>query len=343
MSVRVLRPGLLTTVQDLGRPGYQRFGVVVGGAMDRLSLRVANLLVGNDEGAAALEITLLGPTLAFDEDAILALCGGEWSPRLDGCPLPMWRPICIQRGSVLTFGSPHSGCRAYLAIAGGFDVPQVMGSRSTYLRAGIGGYQGRALATDDILNVTSPKRERGPDALSQGQPRSSLALWSSEGNDTFYPVWSAGIRPRYSEHATIRVVRGREFDWFTAASREQCFSQEYTVTPQSDRMGYRLQGTPLQLVSPREMISEAVCCGTIQVPADGQPILLMADCATTGGYPRVAHVIAADLPLAAQLKPGDKMRFQEVSLAEARQLHLKQEANLAKLRVGLRFKQDSVS
>jgi antagonist of KipI len=317
MSIRVIRPGLLTTVQDLGRWGKQRYGVVVGGAMDPFALRMANLLVGNDEGAAALEMTLLGPTLRFEQDALIALCGGEFQAKRDDDTMPTWRPIFVKQETSLNFGSAVSGARGYLAVAGGINVPLVLGSRSTYLHGKFGGCEGRALQEGDLIPVVGP----------------TLAVSPS----SFH--WRVGsLIPAYDHSPTLRVILGSEFDWLTAGSQEQLFSAEFEVTPQSDRMGYRLSGPGLELSSLRELISEAVCPGTIQVPADGQPILLMADCATTGGYPKAACVASVELPLAAQLRPGSKLRFAAISLAEAQSLLRQREADIARLKVGLQFK-----
>ncbi|PWK15811.1 biotin-dependent carboxyltransferase family protein [Tumebacillus permanentifrigoris] len=312
MTLRVLRPGLLTTVQDLGRPGYQNQGVVVGGAVDRFALRVANLLVGNLEGAAALEITLHGPRLHVESDVYLAIGGADLSPALDGEPLPLWRPLLAPRGTVLDFGAPRRGCRAYLAIAGGgFDVPVVLGSRSAYLRAGIG----RALAKGDVIApLGTPPRTR---------LRTSAYL---------HPA----LLPAYSPHPLLRVLRGNQFETFTPESRERFFQTRYTVTPHSDRMGCRLMGgSSLELQHAEQMISEAVTSGTIQVPPAGGPILLLADRQTTGGYPKIGQVAAVDLPLAAQVPPGGTVRFQEISLEEALSLYVARERALLRLKLAL--------
>ena len=318
MSIRVLRPGLLTTVQDLGRWGKQRYGVVVGGAMDPFALRAANLLVGNQEGAAALEMTLLGPTLHLEDDAVVALCGGEFRPKYGDQTLPFWRPFFVEKGTTLNFGSAISGCRGYLAIAGGIDVPLLLGSRSTYLPGKFGGHKGRPLKEGDFLSMGE----------------TTLAV------SPIHCHWRIGgsVMPAYSENPTLRVTLGSEFDWLTPQSQEQLFSAEFEVTPQLDRMGYRLSGPPLELATPRELISEAVCPGVFQVPGDGQPILLMADCATTGGYPKAACVVGVDLPLAAQLRPGARLRFAAILLAEAQSLFRQRENDIQRLKVGLCFK-----
>lgn len=316
MSIRVLRPGLLTTVQDLGRWRKQRYGVVVGGAMDSFALRMANLLVGNHEDAAAIEMTLLGPTLQFEQDMLIAICGGEFHPTMGDHVLRPWRPHLIEQGAVLNFGSTVSGCRGYLAIAGGVDVPLVLGSHSTYLHGKFGGFEGRALKEGDRV-PTLPTLAISPESCN----------------------WRIGtLIPAYDDCPTLRVLVASEFDWLTPQSQDKLFSAEFEVTPQSDRMGYRLSGPRLELTSPRELISEAVCPGTIQVPADGQPILLMADCATTGGYPKAACVASVDVPLAAQLRPGAKLRFVAISLQEAQSLYRQRESDIARLRVGLTLK-----
>lgn len=331
MNIRVIRPGMLTTVQDLGRWGKQRYGVIVGGAMDSFALRVSNLLVGNSENKAALEMTLRGPTLNFDQDAMIAHCGGEFHPQISEQPVPQWRPVLMRKGSTLDCGSASTGCRGYLAVAGGIDVPLVLGSRSTYLRAGMGGHEGR------------PLKERDRLAIGHSTSAAALVLQRLRPGTSSAPIktcrWRIGdVGPIYSANPTLRVILGSEFDWLSPRSREGLFSAEFEVMPQSDRMGYRLAGPPLSLNPPRELISQAVCPGTIQVPADGQPILLMADCATTGGYPKAAHVASVDLPLAAQVRPGDKLHFACISLAEAEALYRQREETIAILKMAIELK-----
>lgn len=332
MSIRVIRSGLLTSVQDLGRYGLQKHGVIVSGAMDSFALRVANLLVGNGEGEGALEITMLGPTLLFEENSLISVCGGSLSPRIDGHPVPEWRPVYVKRGSVLQFGAPLSGCRAYLAVAGGFDVPVVMGSRSTYLRAGIGGFQGRALREGDVLPVRPP---------SEWAARRMNELAATAGSHSFAASgWgvSREILPAYGKNPVLRVVRGTQFDRFAPDSRERFFNSEFLVTPQSDRMGYRLAGPRLSLSKREELVSEAVSAGTVQVPSEGNPIVLLADRQTTGGYPKIAQVITVDLPVIAQVKPGEKIRFQEIPLDAAQELYVLREMELRLLKQGVAMK-----
>ncbi|MBO7746958.1 biotin-dependent carboxyltransferase [Paenibacillus sp. MWE-103] len=328
MSLAILKPGLLTTVQDLGRHGAQKYGVIVGGAMDAFALRVANLLVGNAEHDAGLEITMVGPEIYFSEAALIAVCGGDLAPELNGRELPAWRTVYAPEGSRLRFGPARLGCRAYLAVAGGLDVPERMGSRSTYLRAGIGGHEGRALRKGDRLPVGA--RSPGSLALAgliarEGQDEAAVSGWSV----------ASELRPAYAAQPTIRAVAGRELALFDDESRGRFFGEAFAVKTESDRMGYRLAGEALRLKEKREMISSAVTFGTVQVPPDGQPIVLMADRQTTGGYPKIAQAASVDLPLLAQTPLGGKVRFEEISLAEAQRQYLLREKGIRALRGGL--------
>jgi antagonist of KipI len=323
MGLSILSPGLLTTVQDLGRIGYQKEGIIVSGAMDTLALRVANLLVGNKEDMAGLEITLLGPKIQFEADHLIALTGADLAPTIDGQPVKMNRPIFVRAGGVLKFAPQGSGCRAYLAVAGSIDVPEVLGSFSTYLRAGIGGWQGRALKAGDILPCRQPTA-------------GSKELWQQLSVITPSKAWAqASWSPSpelYSSPQSepqIRAIQGPEYDLFSTVSQREFWQQEFTVTLASDRMGYRLRGAgaALVLTQPAEMLSSAVTFGTVQVPTDGNPIVLLADHQTTGGYPRIAQVITADFSQLAQVPPGGKFRLQEVSLVVAQRLYCQLELN----------------
>lgn len=329
MSISVLRAGLLTTVQDKGRFGYRKEGVIVGGAMDLFALRIANLLVGNEEGKAALEVTLMGPSILFETETLISICGGNLTPSVGGKELPLWRPVYIQAGQMLEFGACQSGARAYVAIAGGIEVPVVMQSRSTYLRAGLGGLEGRALKEGDKLyNGT----------LTERSAAYMEYMASNAGSQPFQAAdWYVGDRqfPAYAKNPVIRVLRGREFEWFTEESQETFFTAPFRVTSQSDRMGYRLKGTKLDLKAEKEVVSEAVTFGTIQVPAEGDPIILMADCQTVGGYPKIAQVVSMDLPVLAQVKPGTTVQFKEVSLQEAEDLYIWKEMEFGKMAKGI--------
>lgn len=307
--MKVVDPGLLTTVQDLGRVGFQNDGVSPGGAMDRFAMRAANLLVGNPHDAAGLEVTLKGPALEFEHDALIAICGARLSPSIAELELPNWQAICVRRGSVLRFGGRVWGCRAYLAIAGGIEVPEVLGSRSTYLGARIGGLEGRPLARGDHLPVG-----RGPEwvagimaEISRSSP-GSFALTGAGMSPDVYEVY--GERP-------VRFIKGPHFESLSRDDQLVFTSQTFEVTPRSDRMGYRLGGVTLQSARVADMVSTGVVTGTVQVPPGGEPIVLMAERQTTGGYPIVAVVATVDLPVVAQLRPGDPIRFVEASIEEA--------------------------
>jgi antagonist of KipI len=329
VTLRVVGAGLQTTVQDLGRRGHQHDGVPGGGAMDRSALRIGNALVGNDDGMAALEATLIGPAIVFDDMALIALTGGDLEPTIDGQPVPMWRAIHLADGATLRFGRPKLGCRAYLAVAGGIDVPLIFDSRSTYLRGQFGGHEGRALRSGDVLATQDPPAlaQHIADAVLDGKDGARAAVAS----------WGAGhsLRMRYSSEPVVRLISGAHADFLSAPSRTKLFSASFTISASSDRMGYRLEGVELPLRSPIELLSEGVAFGTVQLPPDGMPIVLMADRQTTGGYPRIGEVASVDLPLIAQLKPGDRLRFRPISVDEAQQLYLRYEQDLAQARVAI--------
>jgi antagonist of KipI len=294
--VIVVKSGWLTTVQDLGRYGYQQYGVPVSGAMDSFSTRVANRLVGNPDYAAVLELTLKGPELQFEQDTVIAITGADLSPTVNGSSIPMWESIVIPPNSRLSFGTPRSGARSYVAISGGIDVPLVLGSRSTHCASETGGLQGRPLKQGD--------------SLCAGQPVKSVKqLIGKRLPDQ--------LLPRYRSPATLRVVPGPQQDFFPDASLATLTSSPYAITPQSDRMGYRLTGPKVVRKRSAKFISDCTTMGALQVPQDGQPILLMADRQTTGGYPKIAVVITVDLPLAAQLAPGDTITFVPCTVAQA--------------------------
>ena len=301
MSVRVRRPGLLTTIQDLGRYGLQHIGIVPCGAMDPVAHCVANALVGNSDAAATLECTLVGPELEFEEDALVALYGASFQVKSPGFSIN--RPVLVKGGTVLALGSAWRGSRAYLAIAGGFAVPEVLGSRSTYLPAGFGGFEGRALKAGDCLDTVADMARLSAERFSRMQGR-----WTAP---------ELTVPPKGA--LTVRAMDGRHQAQFDEASRAAFFAHEWRISPTSNRMGYRLEGPPLKRTRSVENLSEPTCLGTVQVPNDGAPILLMADHQTTGGYPKIAEVASADMPLLAQLAPGARIRFTPCSIEEAQQ------------------------
>ena len=317
--LRIDKGGLQTTVQDLGRRGVLQYGVIASGVMDPYSYRAANILVGNRGDEAALEITLIGPCITFLSDCLIAITGADLSPSINDVPVGIWRPVYVKKGSRLAFGKNVSGCRAYLAVSGGIDVPEVMGSCSTYLRASIGGFKGRGLQKGDIIPIGRETRFKKPDARLMKDSSFAQASWRVSGNHI----------PVYSSEPIVRVTEGRQADWFNSSSLQAFYNQHFEVTANSDRMGYRLNGPHLKLDNPAEMLSEAVSFGSVQVPPDGQPIVLMADRQTVGGYPKIAQIATVDLPRVGQLKPGDTVRFRQVPLEEA-QSALIEERNLLK-------------
>ena len=308
--IEVLRPGLLTTVQDRGRVGYQKFGVPVSGAVDEIALRVGNILVGNPQGAAALEITALGPELRFLADAVVALTGAEVEADLDGRSVPWYQSFRIRAGQALDVRTCTRGLRAYLAVAGGIDVPVLLGSRSTCLVAGFGGFHGRGLAPSDVLRVGAPSA-----------PAANLSGREVPGE------W----RPRRESRATVRVVLGPQDDAFTEEGRRTFLESVYRVSPHADRMGCRLDGPAIAHRASADIISDWIPPGGVQIPGDGKPIVLLADRQTTGGYPKIATVIGPDIPLVAQSRPGDALRFRAVSVKEAQAIALEIEAALEDL------------
>jgi antagonist of KipI len=324
MSIVVASPGLLTSVQDLGRVGYQHLGVGPAGAMDPVSHRLANLLVGNPAGAAALEITLAGPTLLFERDALIALCGADLSPDIEGQPVRRWRPTLVRAGALLSFGAPAQGCRCCLAVAGGFQVQEVMRSRSTQLKAGFGGFKGRPLKGGDRLE-TGPCEDGLYPALRRRFDRSGQPSLSLD----WFPAWYREIE--FLRPARLRIIPGPQWPLLTADARRSLLEKSFQVAPNSDRMGLRLSGPRLALERPLEMISSGVAAGTLQLPPDGAPILLMADRQTTGGYPRLGELASVDLATAAQLRSLETVRFTTITLEKAQELLLQREARFRAL------------
>ena len=312
MSITVLNPGLLTTVQDQGRIGYQQFGVSVSGVMDPRSAAIANILVGNDEKEAVLECTMMGPHLQFNQANCIAITGGDLMPTLDGKPIPNYTAVKVEAGQVLKFTMPKTGCRAFIAFAGGLDIPEVMGSRSTYMKAKIGGVEGRKLAKDDVIGFRAPKAEL---------KNMNFRSMASE----FVP------RKEY----TVRVVLGPQDDYFTDAGIQTFLSEVYSVTAEFDRMGCRLEGAVIEHKDGGDIISDGIAFGAIQVPSSGQPIIMLGDRQTTGGYTKIANVISADFRILAQLKQGDKVRFEKVSVKAAQDALLTQRAALKTIRNAL--------
>lgn len=299
MGIRILKAGMLTTVQDLGRTGYQSQGFSVSGVMDVRSFKIANLLLDNPENEAVLEFTLMGPTLEFTSETIIAITGGDFKPQVNGKPIKMYTAVYMHRGDILTFGGAHTGTRGYIAFSSYLDIPVVMGSRSTNIKCGIGGFKGRKLIDEDYIGFRA-KRRYLPYYLSR-----SLDL------DEFD-----------QDQVTLRVVMGPQDQYFTAAGRKTFLNSEYTVTSEFDRMGCRLEGPFIAYKTTSDIISDGIAFGSVQVPSHGKPIILLSDRQTTGGYAKIATVISVDIPKLVQRKTDQKIRFQAVTVEEAQKLLL---------------------
>ena len=290
----VIKPGMLTTIQDQGRIGYRSYGMPVSGVMDHYAATMANILAGNHSDAAVLEMTMLGGTFRFERDSYVAVCGADMQAKLNGEPVRNWSGFPVISGSELVFQYAVSGCRGYLAVYGGLDVPEVLGSRSTYIRAAIGGLDGRALKTGDCLEILKTISCR-----SAARELPELYI------------------PEYISEISLRVIFGPQKDLFTSAGVQTLLNSSFTVSARNDRMGILLEGPKVEHVTGPDIISDALCAGAIQVPGDGQPIIMMADCQTTGGYAKIGFVISTDLSKIAQAKAGDSISFVECSDIEA--------------------------
>lgn len=308
--ITCIKPGLLTTVQDLGRRKYQIYGISASGAMDRLSIRLANILVGNPEHAAVIEAVIMGPELLFNQDGIIALTGANISPSINGRKVSMWKTLYVHDGDLLSFGRVENGCCTYIGVAGGVQVPDVMGSKSTFIRGQYGGLDGKALQRGDTIQIGDPPVKTG-----------KVSGRSIPCRDV----------PVYYGREEVRFIWGPHDYLFTDDAKEVFCSVTYTVSTQSDRMGYRLSGQALSHKKNAEILSDYIAPGAIQVPGNGQPIVLMADCQMSGGYTKIGMVIGVDLPVMAQKKPGDSFRFRPVSIEEAQEEWRKQKTWLAQL------------
>jgi antagonist of KipI len=305
MTIRVLRPGLLMTVQDLGRRGHQHVGLCPGGAMDPISLMLANALVGNEPGAAALEITVLGPDLEFKRETLIALVGAEFE-----ADIPLNRPVLVARNSPISISRAARGARGYLAAAGGIAVPEVLGSRSTYLPGAFGGLEGRVLKRGDVLPLAESAEQLSRERYEQlKNKRGASVRWS-------VPPFTVPDR----EPIVLHAIDGEHFADFDANMQRVFYDTVWRVTPDSNRMGYRLAGPPLARAKTDEILSGPTTLGSVQVPANGVPIALMADHQTTGGYPRIAEIASADVPRLAQIAPGGSLHFARCALDMAAEL-----------------------
>ncbi len=328
MNLIVTREGFQTTIQDLGRIGFRQFGVSSGGALDLHALRIANLLTGNAESAAGLEFTQGNIRLRFEDERILSWCGGDYEVCVASHLIPPGHSALVLSEDELSISGPRQGWRGWLAVSGGIAVPPVLGSRSTDLRANFGGLEGRALRDGDelLLGEQSDFARSLIDLLNERR----VSSWSSPAE------WSSTAKTK----SVLRVIRGCDWDHFNASTHHALTSETFAVSPDSDRMGVRFNGPELHRNDDVDLVSEAVAPGTVQVPPGGQPILLLGDCQTIGGYPKIAHVITVDLSIAAQLRPEETVQFQEISLPEAHRLLFEREQELERFRIGLSLRNE---
>ena len=306
MSITILKPGMMSSLQDLGRWGFQQFGVPIGGAMDKVSATLANTICGNDENEAVVEMTLHGASFMFNEAAYCAIVGGGCKAFVGDEELPFNRLLWIPAFSIIRTTASAQGCRSYLAVSGGFNVKKILGSASTYTPSRFGGLDGRNLATGDMLSFKREQVLQASSTLKMLPSGVGISHWHT-----------ADLVETTSNVVTLQAIRGPEFDLFNSSSEENIFRSEFTISSQSNRMGYRLEGKKLTLERKTEMISTAVTTGIVQVTHEGDPIILMADAQTIGGYPRIARICAADIPLLAQTRPGVKIQFKEISAEES--------------------------
>lgn len=297
MSIKITNPGMQTTLQDAGRWGYQNVGMTVAGAMDLFALRCANILVGNDQNEACLEVLMMGPTIEFDEDETIAVTGGNLSPMLNGQPINNWESIEVKKSDKLSFKGKKSGLRCYIAFSKTIDVPVIMGSKSTFLRGNLGGFEGRKLAKGDELKLGSKAQAKAGKKIDEK------------------------YIPTYKKEDTIRFVFGPQDDAFTDEAKETIQKNPYAITAESDRMGYRLDGEKITHKDSADIISDGIVFGSIQVPSHGSPIVMMGDRQTTGGYTKIGTVITPDLSILAQMDPGCKVQFKAISVEEAQKIY----------------------
>ena len=295
MVFEVKKPGMFTTVQDLGRPCYLRYGVPVSGAMDSFSLVAANSLVKNELGEACLETTLIGPELQASSETQIAITGGNAHPKINDRPVPMWETLEMHVGDVISFGRMESGCRSYLSVRGGINTAKVLGSRSTFTRGGFGGIDGRRLRSGDIIETVETMMLR----VKYSMPEK--------------------LRPLFNGHFQVQVVLGPQADMFAEKGLNTFLSSPYKITSEADRMGYRLDGPSIEHVGKADIVSDALLPGAIQVPKDGKPILIMKDAQTTGGYPKVAVAITPDISNLGQARTNDSVEFCKTTVREAQE------------------------
>jgi antagonist of KipI len=303
MSIRILKAGILDTVQDMGRAGVGKWGINPSGAMDWYAARVANMLVGNDPEEGAIEIHFPSSQFLFLQDALISICGADFTPVADETPVSVWKTVWVKKNSVLTFRNNQWGIRCYLAVHGGFDLPRWLGSLSTNLKASAGGMNGGALKKNDVLHLRAGKYEQT----------------DRHESNTVFP-WKANVQSAYNTPSTIFFIEGNEWSWLTMSSQEALLSEGLSIHPSSDRMAAMLHHSPLQFQQRQELLSSGVSFGTMQALPSGKVIVLMADHQTTGGYPRIGHIITAHLPKFSQLRPGENFHLRKISVEDAEKM-----------------------
>lgn len=317
-KIRILKPGMLTTIQDMGRYGYQKYGISVSGAMDSYSLQLANILVGNDRNEACIEVTMVGPTIEFISDSVFAVTGANFPLKVNGCSIPMNQSVKAQSGDILELNVAEDGVRGYIAFAGGIQVAPILGSKSTYIKAKIGGITGMALK-DEVIDIgTSEFKSKQMRRLPKEYIANNL------------------------ENSIARVIMGPDESRFTNEGIQNFFGGRFILTQHCDRMGYRFSGPKIQHLKGADIISSGIAMGTIQITPDGNPILMMADRQTSGGYTRIATVISIDIPVVSQLRPGSSLEFKEVDIETAHFLLCERENKIKELE--LKFQElDNIS
>lgn len=325
MSITIIKAGLLSSVQDLGRWGFQQYGVPIGGAMDKISASIANFICGNDEHEAVIEMTLHGTEIMFNEQAYCALSGGGCKVYINDVELPFNRLLDIPAFSIIKMKYHDVGCRSYLSISGGLDIRKELGSTSTYASSGIGGIHGRNLVTGDLIHFKNNPYQINKASLKSLSNNISVSSWEVQH-----------VFPLNLQQSTINCIKGPEYELFDDASSEAIFNTTLSISNMSNRMGYHLEGASFALKEKHEMVSTPVTAGIIQVTNQGKPIILMADAQTTGGYPRIARVCASDIPLLAQLRPGDKIQFHEISEEESEMRYFALVEVIKKIKQGLK-------
>ncbi|MBM7570274.1 biotin-dependent carboxyltransferase family protein [Aquibacillus albus] len=320
MGLRIIEEGFITTIQDLGRYGYQSFGFSVNGVMDNWAMRLANIALNNHETEAVLEMSFLGPSIEFEEDMIICLSGADMSPSINEKPVTNGKPLTVNQGDTLQLRTAKTGIHCYLAVKGGLKIPEVLHSKSTDMKVELGGFQGRKLQTGDVIPIHQPMKSR-----------------------PFNWYLSKKLFSYLDQNPTvIHFIEGKQYDWFTEESKQTFENELFQLSTQSDRMGYRLTGPSLHFKKQQELITEGVSFGTIQVPSSGHPIVLMADRQPTGGYPKIGQVIQADLPLFSQLRPSKAFTFKKCSLSDAYRRLLATETELNQIRSATKLRWEAI-